>query len=102
MLLGRTLAFVGVLGLAMLFGPPARPALAATFTVTSTADEPDAAPGDGVCAGPSGACTLRAAVMEANGLGGSNRITLPAGTFRLTTAGRGEDAAATGDLDVNG
>jgi len=91
-----------LLGLVLQFGPGTRSALAITLTVTSTADEPDTAPGNGVCAGPSGACTLRAAVMEANALGGSNQITLPAGIYTLTIAGRGENAAATGDLDVNG
>ena len=35
------------------------------FTVNSTLDEPDAAPGDGICfSTPSGKCTLRAAIME--------------------------------------
>ena len=33
---------------------------------------------------------------------GSDTIKLPAGTFKLTIAGTGEDAAATGDLDING
>ena len=34
--------------------------------------------------------------------GGSNTIILPSGTFTLTIAGAGEDASATGDLDING
>ncbi len=39
----------------------------ATFTVNSTGDEADTAPGDRVCAvASSGLCTLRAAVEEAN------------------------------------
>ena len=38
----------------------------ATFTVTSTADTPDANPADGVCGDASGACTLRAAISQAN------------------------------------
>ena len=45
-------------------GPSA--AAARTFTVTSTADTPDAAPGNGVCADSTGACTLRAALTESN------------------------------------
>jgi uncharacterized repeat protein (TIGR01451 family)/CSLREA domain-containing protein len=62
-------------------------AQAATFTVNSTADEPDAHPGDGVCAStPSGACTLRAAIQEANALGGANTINVPAGTYLLAAA----------------
>jgi len=89
------------LALSLLLVQPAPDALAATFTVSSTLDEPDASPGDGQCrSAPSSACTLRAAVMEANGQGGSHTITLPAGTFKLTIAGANEDGGATGDLDI--
>jgi CSLREA domain-containing protein len=74
---------------------------AAAFTVTSTADVVDAAPGDGVCATAGNVCTLRAAIQEANVLtGGPHTIVLPAGTYTLTIPGKGEDAAATGDLDI--
>ncbi|HZP40334.1 MAG TPA: right-handed parallel beta-helix repeat-containing protein [Candidatus Binatia bacterium] len=73
---------------------------AATFTVTSTLDAADAAPGDGVCATGAGACTLRAAIQEANAFGGADTVVLPAGIFRLTLDGAGDDMAATGDLDV--
>ncbi len=45
-----------------------------TFTVTSTADTPDAARGDGVCADANGHCTLRAALGEADYLKGDDRI----------------------------
>jgi CSLREA domain-containing protein len=72
----------------------AAPAGAKTFNVTTEADLPEATP-DGECTG----CSLREAVREANSLGTNDVINLPAGTFRLTGAG-GEDAAATGDLDV--
>src|SRR5207247_1214399 len=78
----------------------ARPALAAAFIVNSTADEPDSAPGDGVCATAAGFCTLRAAVMETNSLPGADTVSIPAGTYRLTRNGGDEDAAATGDLDI--
>lgn len=61
--------------------PAAAPA--ATFTVTSTADETDAAPGNGVCATAGGACTLRAAAVEANALPDEDRIVVPAGTYVL-------------------
>lgn len=45
----------------------ATPALGdAIFIVDDTVDAIDANPGDGRCATASGACTLRAAVMEAN------------------------------------
>jgi len=77
----------------------ARGALGATFTVNSTADAVDATI-DGICAAASGACTLRAAVQEANAAADADVVVLPAGTFRLAVTGTGEDAAATGDLDV--
>lgn len=64
---------------------------AATFTVNVTADRRDISPGDGVCSagpGPGGteACSLRAAIMEINALGGTgvHEIVLPAGTFALS------------------
>jgi len=58
-------------------------AFAATFTVDSTADESDAAPGDGTCATADGDCTLRAAVEESNQLAGAHVIMLPTGTYDL-------------------
>lgn len=73
-----TLALLALfLGLAL----PARPALAATLTVTSRGDEPDASPGDGTCQTSIGTCTLRAAIGEANALTGDDTIgfALPAG-----------------------
>src|SRR2546425_6300878 len=76
------------------------PAAAATFTVNDTADAVDATPGDGSCATAGGRCTLRAAIQEANAHTGEDTIMVPAGTFLLTIPGRGEDAAATGDLDI--
>lgn len=59
--------------------------------VDSTADAPDANPGDGVCAraapargNDQGLCTLRAAVMEANATLAAESIEIPAGTYALT------------------
>jgi CSLREA domain-containing protein len=75
-------------------------ASAATFTVNSTIDAVDAKPGDGVCATATGACTLRAAIQETNALAGADTVIVPAGTYILTIAGRGETAAASGDLDI--
>ena len=49
--------------------------------VDSTADEIDALPGDGLCASASGACTLRAALAEANARPARYLITLPAGKY---------------------
>lgn len=77
-------------------------ASAATFRVNDTADAVDATPGDGVCATAGGACTLRAAVQEANALAGADRIRVPAGTYVLSIAGAVENDAATGDLDMTG
>ena len=75
-------------------------ASAASFTVNSTKDAVDAAPGNGICDDGAGNCTLRAAIMEANLLPGTDSITLPEGTYTLSIAGRSEDAAAQGDLDI--
>jgi large repetitive protein len=75
-------------------------ARADVFVVNSTADIVDANPADGVCATSGGLCTLRAAIQQANALPGVHEIELPAGVFELTIAGPGEDAAATGDLDI--
>lgn len=82
--------------LVILFAAPLV-ARADTFTVTSTADLPDDSPGDGLCAAsaPGGpVCTLRAAIMEANALGGTSthQILLPAGLYQLTRRSGGEEA----------
>lgn len=79
---------------------PVPVAQAATFTVNSTTDAIDATPGDGVCVTAEGACTLRAAIQEANALAGADTITLPAGTYTLSIEGTGEDASLSGDLDI--
>src|SRR6516162_5801277 len=49
-----------------------------------------------------GHISLRSAIMAADARGGNNTITLPSGTFLLTIPGAGEDAGATGDLDITG
>lgn len=67
----------------------------ATVFVTTRLDD---APVDG-CA--TNGCTLREAVIAANGAGGPHRVELGVrGRYELTIAGMGEDAAATGDLDL--
>lgn len=70
---GKSLLLTGVLSLLV---AASLPAAAASFTVTSTGDTPDADLADGVCADAQGACSLRAAVMQANALGGTNTIDL--------------------------
>jgi len=96
----RCRARVAATIVALTFGLIGQAAWSVAFTVDSTLDTVDAAPGDGVCADASGRCTLRAAIQEANQLAGDDSITLPAGVFTLTLAGAGEDLAATGDLDI--
>jgi len=68
-----------------------------TFVVNTTLDliSPNAC-GNAVA----GQCSLREAIIEANAAPGADTITLPAGTYTLTIAGRNENAAATGDLDI--
>ncbi len=79
----------------------ARPALAATITVNTTADDTT----------NNGNCSLREAVIAANtdaardacrAGSGADTITLPAGTYALSIAGNLEDNALQGDLDVLG
>jgi CSLREA domain-containing protein len=102
----RVVRLVSAAALALqLVGLPlaAAPASAAgplTLLVTSTADQPDANPGDGQCRSAADACTLRAAIQTANANAGADRIVLPAGTYGLTIPGADEEQAATGDLDV--
>lgn len=62
-----------------------------TIRVDSTADAPDANPGDGICARAApprgedqGLCTLRAAIMEANATLVAENIEVPAGTYLIT------------------
>lgn len=56
------------------------------FTVITTADAPDAPPGDGLCADADRQCTLRAVVQEtdAQPAGSSVAVSVPAGTYLLT------------------
>lgn len=78
------------------------PTLVANLIVNTTTDGADSAPGDNICetATGNGVCTLRAAIMEANARAGAQTISLSSGTYALTIGGTGEDASATGDLDI--
>ena len=71
------------------------------FVANTFADTIDVLPGDRSSADVDGNSSLRAAVMEANALAGDDTILLIPGTYRLTIAGRNEDGAAKGDLDVS-
>jgi CSLREA domain-containing protein len=70
-----TLVLVALL--AGLLGIPAAPAHAGTFEVNSALDDlntHDSTPGDGFCSDGYGACSLRAAIEEANTLAGADTI----------------------------
>ena len=72
------------------------------FVVNTLDDTVDANLGDGIAADANGNTSLRAAIMEANALDGYGYtvISLPSGHYVLNIAGEGEDAGATGDLDL--
>jgi hypothetical protein len=79
------------------------------LTINSTNDLVDLNPGDGLCDAGGNECTVRAAVMEANALAGTDGIILPdpstvqfnPGTaYILSIPGDDEDAGATGDIDI--
>ncbi len=57
---------------------------AATFTINSIADDGDAAPGNGICATAGRACTLRAAIMEANATPGADTIVFDPNAFSVS------------------
>lgn len=88
----RRLAFFQTLTALFLL---AAPSFGAVFVVNNTLDGADGVPGDGACEispvdPPTGICTLRAAVDEANALGGVHEI-------RFAVGGGGQQT-----LDVNG
>ena len=74
-----------IIGLALLAVAPG--VTRAQFTVTSTDDAADAAPGDGICAVEAGGCTLRAALQENEALGGG--YTIDFGVAGTITLGQG-------------
>jgi len=72
-------------------------------TVNDSGDFVDPSPNIGGCSSTNNTCTLRAAIQRANHrLTGTHTIHLPAGNFFITRAGRGEDDAVSGDLDIKG
>jgi CSLREA domain-containing protein len=95
-----TIGLVLALLLAVALGvQPVPVAHAATITVNTTDDELN----------NDGDCSLREAIQAANtdtavsgcaAGNGADTITLPAGFYTLTIAGAGENANATGDLDI--
>lgn len=63
------------------------------YLVTKAADT-----NDGVC--DASDCSLREAIINANACPGHQTIRIPPDGYTLTITGMGEDAAATGDLDI--
>jgi CSLREA domain-containing protein len=102
--LGARLAVLAILALAGVLSVPAQPASAdAVFDVNDADDHPDNNVGDGICETEFGVCSLRAAVQEANALPGAHIINVPGQSYGVEFGfERGEDAAAEGDLDING
>jgi len=109
MLLWNILPIVIVLVCLLALPSATQPAQAwSTFNVDTPADSVDINPGDAFCGDSSYACSLRAAIMEANAIGGSSAhyIYLLAGkihTLSLDTDGGGHvtDAGpSTDDLDI--
>ncbi|MEP7359346.1 MAG: choice-of-anchor Q domain-containing protein [Anaerolineales bacterium] len=106
----RNHVIVVLAGFGLIVGLSARRALAApaavVFPVTSVRDVVDDNPGDGAChtspASPAaGACTLRAAIMEADKTSGAGaNILIPAGIFTLTIPADLTDTVNTGDLNL--
>jgi CSLREA domain-containing protein len=77
---GPLFVLLGVLAATLLVGllffsvPASAQDAGSTFTVDSTADDADAKVGTGGCATAAGACTLRAAIQEANKHSGPDTI----------------------------
>ncbi len=89
---------IGVLMLLLLVSAPVG---AAEFSADFFGDTPDSVPGNGFCSDQMGFCTLRAAIMEANALPGTDVIRVHGGVpYTLSIAGADEDLGATGDLDI--
>ncbi len=72
----------------------------ATFVVNTTADTQDLTTTDGVCADAAGACSLRAAITQANSNPNPDVITVPAGTYTISLVAANENANAGGDFDI--
>ena len=76
----------------------------ATITVTTTDDENDGDTSSITALQASSGGTgisLREAIIAANNTSGADTIVLGSGTYVLSITGSGEDASATGDLDIN-
>jgi CSLREA domain-containing protein len=96
-LMAVALLMLAVLSVRLIFAAPST----ATLTVNSTLDEPDSNVSNGQCIStPSGKCTLRAAVMQANVFNVDTTILVPSGIYTLTIPPVGSDGSETGDLNL--
>ncbi len=76
-------------------------ALAVTFTVNSTLDQPDDLTMLGTCHTAENTCTLRAAVMQANRTSGAGAtIMVPSGIYTLNIPAAVLDGEENGDLNL--
>lgn len=96
--MGRKVAFLlllcGIVAALLAAGcAPAPNCSVSEYVVTKFTDS-----NDGVCDG--GDCSLREAVHNSNACPGMQTIRVPAGSYVLSLAGRNEDGALTGDLDI--
>jgi CSLREA domain-containing protein len=71
------------------------------FRVNTLADAVDADLADDVCRTAGNACSLRAAIQQANALPFDYVIQIAPGFYDLSIPGTGENAGATGDLDID-
>jgi CSLREA domain-containing protein len=79
-----------------------QPAQAATLTVDSTADGGDSDTSDGLCDDGTGACTLRAAIEQANASVGHDTITFSIASGAQTIAPAGELPFITDPATIDG
>lgn len=70
------------------------------FVVGTSDDTVDINPGDGLCADINGACSLRAAIMEANSTTGPNDIFIPNDAYLIALGTASENGSISGDLDI--
>ena len=77
-------------------------ALAGTFVVTSTGDSADSSTADGVCNDGTGACTLRAAIEQANASAGADAVHFAIASGAQTIAPASELPHVTGTLTIDG
>jgi predicted outer membrane repeat protein len=99
----RAVLIFGALLLGLFAYTPYEAVADTDVTVDDTRDVSDVSPNFGPdCKSRFGTCTLRAAIQRGNHQIGTHTIRLPAGNYPFSIAGRGEDEADTGDLDIKG